>query len=656
MNHVLQTTSRPDYFSGLLSSATILSLAHIGERGFDSIGGSVVSTVAFVARKGADSSFSGDFIRLVEGRNEREKMEALKRAPIDGKYRVPSTAFNSIPGSPISYWSTPEALQTFAAHGPLADKVDTRIGLITGDNNRYIRNWSEVSFSSVGIGLDRESASTSGKKWFPQSKGGEYRKWYGNHDTLLDWSNDGHELQTRMHSSGARTLAHNFNLDKIYRGAATWTKISTGPISARIQPDGFLFNDASANAFPAGNTSEAGVVGLLCSKITTCLLPLVNPTLNYLPGTIGALPAALSLDKGSLAELRANELISIAKGDWDAYETSWDFTTLPLLSPDHHGKTLEGTYANLRAHWQSMTDEMRALEEENNRIFLDAYGLQDELTPEVPIEEITLTCNPAYRYGVRGTKGERETRLRADTMAEFLSYAVGCMFGRYSLDAPGLILANQGETLQDYLAHVPNPSFTPDRDNVIPLFEEDWFEDDAYQRFREFLSLTFGADNLVENLEFMRAALGKEVRTYLARDFYADHVQRYRKRPIYWLVSSPKGAFQALIYMHRYTPDTLNITLNKYVRSLRDKLEGARRAAEALRINPDASAAERNRAGRDIDRLTKQLAEVTEWERDILYPKVVERIRIDLDEGVKRNYPQFAGVLRPIKGLEDADA
>lgn len=353
---------------------------------------------------------------------------------------------------------------------------------------------------------------------------------------------------------------------------------------------------------------------------------------------------------------QAFHCIQLGKSDWDAYETSWDFTMLPLLSPDHRVGTLEATYATLRAHWQSMTDEMQRLEEENNRIFIDAYGLQDELSPEVPIEEITLTCNPAYRYGVKGTEEDRETRLRADTMAEFLSYAVGCMFGRYSLDAPGLILANQGETLQDYLERVPNPSFTPDRDNVIPLFEEDWFEDDAYQLFREFLSLTFGADNLVENLEFMCAALGKEVRTYLARDFYADHIQRYRKRPIYWLVSSPKGAFQALIYMHRYTPDTLNITLNTYVRSLRDKLGGARRAAEALRINPDASAAERNRAGRDIDRLTKQLAEVTEWERDILYPKVVERIRIDLDDGVKRNYPQFAGVLRPIKGLEDGDA
>jgi len=380
-------------------------------------------------------------------------------------------------------------------------------------------------------------------------------------------------------------------------------------------------------------------------------MAILSPNLHFLVGNVSLLPIA-EIQK----ELHTSKIISFSRSDWDAYETSSDFTTLPLISPDHRSGTLETTYARLRAHWASMTAEMQRLEEENNRLFIDAYGLQDELTPEVPIEEITLTCNPAYRYGVKGTEEEREARLLADTMKELISYAIGCMFGRYSLDAPGLILANQGDTVQTYLDRIPEPSFAPDRDNVIPLLEEDWFGDDAYERFREFLSLTFGPDRLVENLEFMKRALGKEVRTYLAKDFYADHVQRYKKRPIYWLVSSPKGAFQALIYMHRYSPDTLNITLNDYVRGLRDRLEAALRAAKALEINPDASAAEKNRAKRDIDRLTKQIAEVTEWERDTLYPLAVERIRIDLDDGVKRNYPKFPGVLKPIKGLEDEDA
>ena len=394
-------------------------------------------------------------------------------------------------------------------------------------------------------------------------------------------------------------------------------------------------------------------MGFLNTSVVDKLISALSPTVDYSEGAIGKLPIIHIAPE----ELNvAHQAVEIAKSDWDAYETSWDFTTLPLLSPDHRSGTLEATYARLRAYWAGMTAEMKRLEEENNRIFIDAYGLQDELTPEVPIEEITLTCNPAYRYGVKGSEEEREARLLADTMKELISYAIGCMFGRYSLDAPGLILANQGDTVQTYLDRIPNPSLSPDRDNVIPLFEEDWFADDAYQRFREFLSVTFGADRLVENLEFMRQALGKEVRTYLAKDFYADHVQRYKKRPIYWLVSSPKGAFQALIYMHRYTPDTLNITLNDYVRGLRDRLEAALRAAKATEISPDATPAEKNRAKRDIDRFTKQIAEVTEWERDTLYPLAVERIRIDLDDGVRRNYPRFPGVLRPIKGLEDEDA
>ncbi|MFP4520226.1 MAG: ATP-binding cassette domain-containing protein [Oceanicaulis sp.] len=295
------------------------------------------------------------------------------------------------------------------------------------------------------------------------------------------------------------------------------------------------------------------------------------------------------------------------------------------------------------------------------------------LLPYLPVgANVTLPCRFSARRGrtvaaAGGADAEARrllARLGLDPKEVWTRRASALSVGqqqrvaaaRALIGAPGLILANQGDTIQTYLDRIPEPSFMPDRDNVIPLFEEDWFEDDAYQRFREFLSLTFGEDRLVENLEFMRQALGKEVRAYLAKDFYADHVQRYKKRPIYWLVSSPKGAFQALIYMHRYTPDTLNITLNDYVRALRDKLEAAMRAAKALEINPDASAAEKNRAKRDIDRFTKQIAEVTEWERDLLYPLAVERIRIDLDDGVKANYPKFPGVLKPIKGLEAKDA
>ena len=340
---------------------------------------------------------------------------------------------------------------------------------------------------------------------------------------------------------------------------------------------------------------------------------------------------------------------------WD--ETSWDFTTLPLLSPDHRGETLEDSYATLRAHWQSMTDEMKALEEENNRIFIDAYGLQDELTPEVPIKEITLTCNPAYSIGTGKTDSDREQALLERTMAEFLSYAVGCMFGRYSLDAPGLILANQGETLADYLARVPDPSFLPDEDNVIPVLSEEfenWFPDDIADRFRKFLRVTFGDAHFRENLAFVEAQIG-DIRKYFAKGFYDDHVKRYKKRPIYWMFSSPKGTFQALIYMHRYRPDTVSVLLNDYLREFIRKLEAERAKLSKLADDPSATQAQRTKAEKAAGTIVKQIAELEEWERDVIFPLAQEKKEIDLDEGVKRNYPLFGAALKPIKGLEAAD-
>ena len=298
---------------------------------------------------------------------------------------------------------------------------------------------------------------------------------------------------------------------------------------------------------------------------------------------------------------------------------------------------------------------MQRLEEENNRIFIDAYGLQDELTPEVPLNEITLTCNPAYRYGIKNDAAANETRLRADTMAEFLSYAVGCMFGRYSLDAPGLILANQGETLEDYLARVPEPRFMPDADNVIPVLDADWFPDDITERFRLFLRTTFGEAHFQENLRYIEDALGKDIRKYFTKDFYADHVKRYKKRPIYWMFSSPKGSFQALVYMHRYRSDTVSVVLNDYLREFISKLEGERGRLEKLSDDPSASQAQRTRALKDMAAVGKQIEELNAWERDVVFPMAQQKIEIDLDDGVKANYPKFGGAVKKIAGLEAKD-
>jgi type II restriction/modification system DNA methylase subunit YeeA len=627
----------------LLSNGTLLSMAHLGERAFDTIGGAVVSTTAFVIENSYHPHLRGDYIRLVDGGSEAQKADSMRRARNDRKcgwfYRASAEDFEKIPASPVAYWVSDCTRDAFATGIPFKDIGVPKVGMQTSNNGKYLRLWHEISIGPF-ISSPKENPT-----WIKYVKGGPFRRWYGNLDYLLHFKG---QPQHILAQKNATVLPlSNLSLPK-----GTWTDLTSGKFNARLAPKD-SFHDISGHCFYPKQEDLNWLLGYANSANFDAFLSIVNSSFHFQVGDIGRMPV-LPVDKIGVSNI-VTSLIEYSKSDWDAFETSWDFTTLPLLSPDHRSGTLEATYAHLRAHWAGMTAEMQRLEEENNRIFIDAYGLSDELTPEVPIEEITLTCNPAYRYGVKGTEGEREARLLADTMKELISYAIGCMFGRYSLDAPGLILANQGDTVQTYLDRIPEPTFMPDRDNVIPLFEEDWFEDDAYQRFREFLSLTFGPDRLVENLEFMRAALGKEVRAYLAKDFYADHVQRYKKRPIYWLASSPKGAFQALIYMHRYTPDTLNITLNDYVRGLRDRLEAGMRAAKALEISPDASAAEKNRAKRDIDRFTKQIAEVTEWERDILYPLAVERIRIDLDDGVKRNYPLFPGVLKPIKGLEGDD-
>jgi hypothetical protein len=459
-------------------------------------------------------------------------------------------------------------------------------------------------------------------------------------------------------------MAHNKGFrhdgrEYFFKEGITWSDVSSAGAAARLLPDSFTFNNASPSAFFYSDLERLAALATINSKPGYLFLRILNPSLHFNPGDFDEIPIA-SLDKPSLLCANTETCLEICRQDWDAYETSWDFTTLPLLQSDHRAETMEASYTALRAHWQSMTDVMKALEEENNRIFIDAYGLQDELTPEVPIEEITLTCNPAYRYGVKGSEADRETRLRADTMAEFLSYAVGCMFGRYSLDAPGLILANQGERLEDYLARLAEkgilePRFMPDADNVIPVLDGDWFADDITERFRLFLRVTFGEAHFQENLRYIEDALCKDIRKYFTKDFYADHVKRYKKRPIYWMFSSPKGTFNALIYMHRYRGDTVSVLLNDYLREFISKLEGERGRLEKLSDDPSASQGQRTKALKDMAVIAKQIDELNEWERDVVFPLAQAKIEIDLDDGVKANYPKFGEALKKIPGLEAKD-
>ncbi|NTC84594.1 BREX-1 system adenine-specific DNA-methyltransferase PglX [Agrobacterium tumefaciens] len=637
------------------SKSTILTMAHIGERGFDSIGGAVVATTAFVVKKQFISGFKGSFVRLVSGANEAEKQKLLLEAahqPSDNIILCGHSDFVGIPGQPIAYWISDKMRRVFSTARRLDELGDTRRGLQPGNAAQFVRRWFEVEHRKIGFGKSKHEFAVEGFEWAPFNSGGEFRKWYGNLVDIVQWGSDGRAIKDT-----GRAIIPSEHL--YFKEALTWPKIGTGVCSFRWIPRGVIPGDAGPCFFAHNEdvATQRSVHSIANSKATMGALSVLSPTLNFEVGAMANLPI-VPCDR-EVAQRSFEIGVSLTRSDWDSYETSWDFTTLPLLSSDHRNETLEGSYARLRAHRQGMTEEMKRLEQENNRIFIDAYGLADELTPEVPIEEITLTCNPAYRYGVKGTAEEREARLKADTMAEFLSYAVGCMFGRYSLDAPGLILANQGETLNDYLARlaekgVAEPSFMPDADNVIPVLDGDWFADDIVGRFRKFLLVTFGEERFRENRAFLEAQIG-DIRKYFTRTFYEDHLKRYKKRPIYWMFSSPKGTFQALIYMHRYRPETVSVLLNDYLREFIRKLEAERARLDTLSDDPSASQSQKTKALKDAASIAKQIAELVEWERDVIFPLAQKKIEIDLDDGVKRNYPLFGAALKPIKGLEAAD-
>lgn len=561
-------------------------------------------------------------------------------------FRASAADFKKIPGSPIAYWLSESALAALDHTTPLGLLSDPRKGMCTRDNDYFVRMWSEVSFSRIGLGYEsREDARESKCRWFPYQKGGEFRQWYGNHINVVDWEDDGYRL-LNMEKLGWKGNSTNHNLDYIFKPALIWSKITSGIPNFRYSPPNFLYDDASGICAVHEPALVRDVLGFLCSKVGQFYMGVINPTLNIQPGNMVSMPFMQSAVAGDV-----DRMIDISQSDWISYEISWDFTCQPLLNSHLRKVTLFATYQQLRAHWRAITLELQSLEEENNRIYIDAYCLQDELTPKLPLKEITLTCNPHYRYGGVKTEAELEAQLQADTMAEFLSYAVGCMFGRYSLDKPGLVLANQGDTLAEYLRQIPEPSFMPDEDNVIPLLDGEWFADDVTERFRTFLRVTFGDEHYEANLAFIEQSLGKDVRKYFIKDFYADHVKRYKKRPIYWLFASPKGTFSALIYLHRYRPDTVSVVL-RYLRDFRKKLAARLDYLQQVGISASASQGEKTKANKEVETIKKQLLELDDYERETLYPLATEQVALDLDDGVKVNYLKLGPALKKIVGLD----
>lgn len=615
----------------LIQEQTINSLLHLGRGVF----GSDFGTVAFVIKQARPiEGMVGTYRRLFDEHVEVRSIDKIESLFFDksyGFYQRDQRLFKKVPSSPLAYWikgislfDEPNIGKYFSSGG--RNK--------THDNEKYLRFSWEISRNS--------------QDWKLYCNGGDFRKYYGNELHVVDWSSS---ARSTYESHGGLCNPKFWNKEGL-----TWSLITAAITSFRIKQGRCFYSSGSPTIFNENFICDLTALAFLNSLVARYFLKAINPTVNTTVSDVCSLPFIREKLPGGLSDL-ARRCISFSTEDWDSAEISWDFTSLPLLQPVYRQPFLKAIYQKLRAHWQVMTLEMQRLEEENNRIFIDAYGLQDELTPEVPLKEITLTCNPHYRYGGDKSNEELEVLLLANTMKEFISYAVGCMFGRYALEKAGLILANQGETIEDYLKRVPEPSFPADDDNVIPMLDGDWFTDDISERFRKFLRVTFGEEHYEANLTFIEKALGKngktrDIRDYFLKDFYPDHVKRYKKRPIYWLFSSPKGSFNALIYMHRYRPDTVSVVLNDYLREFRTKLTSRNNHLEAVSISASASQSEKTKALKEIEKLNKMIAEMEEYEREVLYPLATKQVEIDLDDGVKVNYPKLGAALKKIPGLD----
>jgi type II restriction/modification system DNA methylase subunit YeeA len=619
----------------LLSQKTLNTMAHLGARAFSEISGEVVQTTAFVFHGDYFSGYKPAFFRLVDG-NEEQKKTAL----LSGKNRFDKTVqddFKKISGSPVAYWASTQTIKAFS-NPNLESYGLVRQGASTSDNDRFLRLWFEINTKKIGFRInDTNDAKLSSFKWFPYNKGGAFRKWYGNQDFVINYENDAKELKEFQSTLNQGWTARLKSREYYFKPAVSWPKISSGIFSSRIYPQGFIFDVAGCCYFPNDGLSQEMTVAYLNSSVVMMFLNFLSPTLNFELEQIKSLPfIKLDLNKFNYID----DIFLLAKTDWNNYETSWDFTENPLIRQKQ--PTLKAAFERWETQNRAAIIEMKRLEEENNRLFIDAYGLQDELTPDVPEEQITL---------VHADLEKDSTRL--------ISYAIGCMMGRYSLDAEGLIYADAGNVDFDQTRY---QTFAADDDGIIPLTDQDWFKDDATNRFRDFVRTVWGEDNLQENLAFVAESLclgsltakrGEQsmetIRRYLSNQFYKDHLQTYKKRPIYWLFSSGKQkAFEGLVYLHRYNDSTLPRMRTEYVTPLLGKYDAF--ADQLKKQLEDATTSEATLLNKELLALEKKQTELRAFD-DNLKHYADRRIKLDLDDGVKVNYGKFGDLLAEVKAV-----
>jgi Eco57I restriction-modification methylase len=641
----------------LLENHTLLCLGHLGARAFPSISGEVVQTCCFVINRSRITEFHPIFSRCVSGA-EADKQDSLKS--VSSRYsRFTPDDFLSINGNILAYWISKEMMGHFHGQDKVSDYASPRHGMVTSDNERFLRFHWEVSKAKQGFGcLSREDALESSKKWFPYNKGGPARRWYGNAEYLLNWEHDGQEVigfARELYGSPSRKIQ---SQEFYFRDGLTWSALGSGDISLRANGAGFLFDSKGSSMFFESDLSKYAMLGLFNSNVAASFISVMSPTLDFSAGSMANMPLAEQILSECNEELVscATACVDLSKTDWDTNERSWDFQSLPILTaPPEPSLTLESSYNAWVIQNRDILADMKRLEEDNNRLFIDAYGLQDELIPDISVDQITLRVNPAHRYGIKGTEEERNTRFREDSMQELISYAIGCMMGRYSLDEPGLIYANTGNEDFDASKYTRFPA---DDDGIVPLSDTEWFGDDAANRVEEFIGEAWDKASLEDNLAFLAANLSPKkgegsrdtIRRYLCDKFYKDHMQTYKKRPIYWLFSSGKQkAFQCLVYLHRYNEGTLARMRTEYVIPLSAKLATH---VEKLEQDKDASgsAAEVKRLEKQITKLHKQQVELSSFDEKLRH-YADQRISLELDDGVKVNYGKFGDLLAEVKAI-----
>ena len=619
----------------LLKNETI-TMAHLGARAFEEIGGEVVQTTSFVMIKSELNEYRGVYCRLIEPNTQqgKEDMFLLEQ----NRFSTKQKNFYDIPGTPFAYWLSDTMFDIFKDSKTLSDVAKPRQGLATSDNDRFLKLWHEVDFSKIGFGITSIDDDRKFEyKWFPCTKGGSFRRWYGNNDYIVNWENDGEEIKAyaaKLYRNYTRTIK---NIPFYFRKGLTWSTISSGLFSLRYVPEGFVFETKGAMCY-VDDKYLYSVLALYNTKVMQQFLAVVSPTLDYHEGPLGRTPILLE-DNSEIDEITKN-CITISKNEWDSFENSWDYKGHPLIElrtetecvrvheqQNYHIKDVYWVWSQLcDKRFQQLKDN----EEKLNRHFIDVYNLQNELTPEIEENDVSV----------------RKADLGRD-IRSFISYAVGCMFGRYSLDVDGLAYAGGEWDVSKYV------SFAADKDNIIPICDDEYFEDDIVGLFVGFVKTVYGADTLDENLEFIANALGGKgqpkdvIRNYFLNDFYSDHCKIYQKRPIYWLFDSgKKNGFKALIYMHRYQPDTIARIRTDYVHEQQARYRTAIIDLEQRIAN--ASTGERVKLNRKLTTLQAQDTEIRTYEEKI-HHLADQMISIDLDDGVKKNYAIFQDVLAKIK-------